>query len=49
LALAISNLFWITIFSGTAGLACTLLFRDRPLPTAAELRSGALAAVSEPA
>src|SRR5712691_8488845 len=49
LALAIGALFWITIFSGTAGLACTLLLRDRPLPTAIELRSGALAAVSEPA
>ncbi len=49
LALAIGDLFWITIFSGTAGLACTLLLRDRPLPTAIELRSGALAAVSEPA
>jgi hypothetical protein len=49
LALAIGDLFWITIFAGALGLACTLLLRDRPLPTATELRSGAMAVASEPA
>ena len=43
LALAIADLFWITIVSGVLGLACTLLLRDRPLRSAAELRSGSLA------
>jgi len=43
LALAIGDLFWITIVSGVLGLVCTLLLRDRPLRTAAELRSGAIA------
>lgn len=44
LALSISDLFWITIVSGVLGLACTLMLRDRPLRSAAELRSGAMAA-----
>jgi EmrB/QacA subfamily drug resistance transporter len=44
LALSIGDLFWITIVSGVLGLACTLLLRDLPLRTAAELRSGAIAA-----
>ncbi len=44
LALSIGDLFWITIVSGVLGLACTLLLRDRPLRSAAELRSGAVAA-----
>jgi EmrB/QacA subfamily drug resistance transporter len=43
LALAIADLFWITIVSGVLGLACTLLLRDRPLRSATELRSGSLA------
>lgn len=47
LALSIGDLFWITIVSGVLGLGCTLLLRDRPLRTAAELRSAALAADSE--
>jgi EmrB/QacA subfamily drug resistance transporter len=47
LALAIADLFWITIVSGVLGLACTLLLRDRPLRSATELRSGSLAS-SEP-
>lgn len=42
LALSIGDLFWITIVSGVLGLACTLLLRDRPLPSAAELRSGSM-------
>jgi EmrB/QacA subfamily drug resistance transporter len=44
LALSIGDLFWITIVSGVLGLACTLLLRDRPLRSAAELRSGSAAA-----
>ena len=46
LALAIGDLFWITIVSGVLGLVCTLALRDRPLRTAAELRSGAVAAAN---
>jgi len=44
LALSIGDLFWITIVSGVLGLACTLMLRDRPLKSAADLRSGAIAA-----
>jgi len=47
LALSIGDLFWITIVSGVLGLGCTLLLRDRPLRTAAELRSAALAEDSD--
>ena len=47
LALSIGDLFWITIVSGVLGLAFTLLLRDLPLRSAAELRSGALAAASD--
>jgi EmrB/QacA subfamily drug resistance transporter len=31
LALAIGDLFWITIVAGALGLVCTLVLRDRPL------------------
>jgi EmrB/QacA subfamily drug resistance transporter len=31
LALSIGDLFWITIFAGGLGLACTLVLRDQPL------------------
>jgi EmrB/QacA subfamily drug resistance transporter len=44
LALSIGDLFWITLVSGALGLVCCLMLRDRPLKTAAELRSGAIAA-----
>jgi EmrB/QacA subfamily drug resistance transporter len=44
LALSIGDLFWITIVSGVLGLACTLMLRDRALKSAADLRSGAIAA-----
>jgi len=44
LALSIGDLFWITIVSGVLGLAFTLLLRDLPLRSAAELRSEAGAA-----
>ena len=47
IALSIGDLFWITIVSGALGLACCLLLRDRPLRSAAELRSGAMAADGE--
>jgi hypothetical protein len=43
LSLSIGDLFWITIVSGVLGLAFTLMLRDRPLRTAAELRSGSMA------
>jgi EmrB/QacA subfamily drug resistance transporter len=43
LALAIGDLFWITIVSGVLGLAFTLLLHDRPLRSAAEMRSSSLA------
>ena len=43
LALSIGDLFWITIVSGVLGLGFTLLLRDRPLKTAEELRSVAIA------
>ena len=41
LALAIGDLFWITIVAGVLGLAFTLILRDLPLRSAAELRGGA--------
>jgi MFS family permease len=43
LSLSIGDLFWVTIVSGVLGLACTLMLRDRPLRSAAELRSGSMA------
>src|ERR1700730_13034632 len=39
LALSIGDLFWITIVSGVLGLTFTLILRDLPLRSAAELRS----------
>jgi len=45
IALSIGDLFWITVVAGLLGLLCTLALRDRPLRTAAELRSEAIAAV----
>ena len=41
LALAIGDLFWITVMAGLLGLACTLTLRDLPLRTARELRAQA--------
>jgi hypothetical protein len=41
LALAIGDLFWITVVAGVVGLACTLALRDLPLRTARELRAEA--------
>jgi EmrB/QacA subfamily drug resistance transporter len=39
LALAVADLFWITVISGVLGLACTLVLKDMPLRTARELRA----------
>jgi EmrB/QacA subfamily drug resistance transporter len=47
LALSIGDLFWVTIVAGAAGLVCTLLLRDRPLTSASDLRSAALAATED--
>jgi EmrB/QacA subfamily drug resistance transporter len=41
LALSIGDLFWITLVAGALGLACTLILRDLPLRSAAQLQSGA--------
>ena len=41
LALAIGDLFWITVMAGLLRLACTLTLRDLPLRTARELRAQA--------
>jgi hypothetical protein len=45
LSLAIGDLFWITVAAGVLGLACTLALRDRPLKTARELRTEAVAEI----
>jgi EmrB/QacA subfamily drug resistance transporter len=42
LALAIGDLFWVTIVAGLAGLIFTLMLQDKPLRTAAELRSDSI-------
>ena len=44
LALAIGDLFWITIIAGVVGLGCTLILRDLPLRSAAEMQSVATTA-----
>jgi len=41
LALAIGDLFWITVVAGILGLGFTLILRDLPLRTARELQAGA--------
>lgn len=41
LALAIGDLFWLTVISGLFGLLFTLFLRDRPLRSARELRAEA--------
>jgi MFS family permease len=48
LALAIGDLFWITIVSGVLGLVCTLILRDLPLRSAAELQADPQAGVAAP-
>jgi EmrB/QacA subfamily drug resistance transporter len=39
LALAIGDIFWITVVAGVLGLTFTLILRDRPLRTAEEIRA----------
>jgi EmrB/QacA subfamily drug resistance transporter len=41
MALAIGDIFWLTVVSGVAGLVLTLLLADKPLRTAGELRAEA--------
>jgi EmrB/QacA subfamily drug resistance transporter len=47
LALAIGDLFWITIVSGTLGLVCTLILRDLPLRSAADMQADPQASASD--
>jgi hypothetical protein len=44
LALAIGDLFWVTVVSGLLGLTFTLFLRDRPLRSAQDLRAEAAGA-----
>jgi len=48
-ALAIGDLFWVTVISGVLGLAFTLMLRDRPLRSAREIRAEASGVQLEPA
>jgi len=41
LALAIGDLFWVTVVAGVLGLMFTLMLRDRPLRSAREMRAEA--------
>jgi Major Facilitator Superfamily len=43
LALSIGDLFWVTVITGAVGFGFTLLLRDRPLRSASELRTDAIA------
>ncbi len=47
-ALALGDLFWVTVVAGALGLAFTLMLRDRPLRTAEEFRAGAPTVAAEP-
>jgi len=47
LALAIGDLFWITVVAGIFGLGFTLILRDLPLRTARELRADALGSTGD--
>jgi hypothetical protein len=49
LALAIGDLFWVTVIAGVLGLAFTLMLRDRTLRSAREIRAEASGAQMEPA
>ncbi|HKV89278.1 MAG TPA: MDR family MFS transporter [Candidatus Dormibacteraeota bacterium] len=49
LALAIGDLFWVTVVAGVLGLLFTLSLRDLPLKTAREFRAQSLAADQDPA
>jgi hypothetical protein len=48
-ALAIGDLFWITVVAGALGLVFTLALRDRPLRSSAEFRAATPAAAPEAA
>jgi len=45
LALAIGDLFWVTVISGVLGFTFTLFLRDRPLRSAREMRAEASGAM----
>ena len=49
LALAVGDLFWVTVIAGVLGLSFTLMLRDRPLRSAREIRAEAFGAQGEPA
>jgi EmrB/QacA subfamily drug resistance transporter len=48
LALAIGDLFWVTVIAGVLGLSFTLMLRDRGLRSALEIRAEASGAQLEP-
>ncbi len=48
LALAIGDLFWVTVIAGVLGLAFTLMLRDLPLRTARDIRAEAAGGQVEP-
>lgn len=48
LALAIGDLFWVTVIAGVLGLAFTLMLRDLPLRTARDIRAEAAGGQIEP-
>lgn len=48
LALAIGDLFWVTVIAGVLGLAFTLMLQDRPLRSAREIRAEAAGGQLEP-
>ena len=48
LALAIGDLFWVTVIAGVLGLAFTLMLRDLPLRTARDIRAEASGGQIEP-
>jgi EmrB/QacA subfamily drug resistance transporter len=53
LALAIGDLFWVTVIAGVLGFAFTLMLRDRPLRSARDMRAeaagGQIEVAQEPA
>jgi len=48
LALAVGDLFWVTVIAGVLGLSFTLMLRDRGLRSALEIRAEASGAQMEP-
>ena len=49
LALAIGDLFWVTVVAGLLGFGFTLVLRDRPLRSAREIRAEAAGVEIDPA